>query len=102
MKALNFEKLKSLKLPFKKTASLDATKARSGYIFVLPFLLGIADPVHGGRQWGGSTEKGIPQRALLSLYDVPLYDCRRHSVQRSLFSAAIVHDAGIPCRRKQL
>ena len=42
MKALNFEKLKSLKLPFKKTASLDATKARSGYIFVLPFLLGIA------------------------------------------------------------
>ena len=42
MKALNFEKLKSLKLPFKKKASLDATKARSGYIFVLPFLLGIA------------------------------------------------------------
>ncbi len=41
MKALNLEKLKSFKL-FKKTASLDATKARAGYVFVLPFLLGLA------------------------------------------------------------
>lgn len=41
MKALKLEKLKGLKL-FKRTASLDATKARAGYIFVLPFLLGLA------------------------------------------------------------
>ena len=36
--------MKALKLPFnftKKHASLDATKARAGYVFVLPFILGI-------------------------------------------------------------
>ena len=32
----------ALKLPKRKRASLDARKARSGYWFVLPFLLGIA------------------------------------------------------------
>ena len=36
------EKVKSVwSSLFKKTASLDAKKARAGYIFVLPFLLGI-------------------------------------------------------------
>ena len=37
--------MKALKLPFKftkKPASLDATKARAGYVFVLPFILGLA------------------------------------------------------------
>ena len=31
-----------LKIPKRKNASLDARKARSGYVFILPFLLGLA------------------------------------------------------------
>ena len=31
-----------LKSVFKRRASLDARKARAGYVFVLPFLLGVA------------------------------------------------------------
>ena len=33
--------LKSLKLPFGRKGSLDARRARSGYLFTLPFILGI-------------------------------------------------------------
>jgi len=33
--------LKSLKLPFSRKGSLDARRARAGYLFTLPFILGI-------------------------------------------------------------